>query len=105
MLKRRRHLKQTPSVRDKLLASANEMRDRAARLPPGPEQDALRREARQADTASHIDDWANAAAEVALALAQTAFELEPFRTIRDELSLKLVDLFKHEHIAAQKRQA
>jgi hypothetical protein len=61
MLKRRRYLKQTPSVREKLLASAKAMMDQAGRLPPGPEQEALRRKARQTDTASHIDDWANSA--------------------------------------------
>ena len=61
MLMRRRPLKQTTSLSEKPSGSAKEMRDRAARLPPGPEQDALRRKARQADTASHIDDWANSA--------------------------------------------
>jgi len=43
------------------LVSAKEMRDRAARLPYGPERDALLRKARQADTASRLDDWSNSA--------------------------------------------
>ena len=38
---------------------AKENRDKAVQLPPGPEKDALLKKARQADTASKIDEWAN----------------------------------------------
>ena len=58
MLKRRR-LKQASSLKDRLLAFAEEVRETASRLRPGPEQDALLRKARQADTAAHIEEWAN----------------------------------------------
>ncbi len=61
MLIRRRPLKQPTSLSEKPSGSAKEMRDRAARLPYGPERVALVRKARQADTASHLDDWANSA--------------------------------------------
>jgi hypothetical protein len=36
-----------------------DLRDQAAKLPPGPEREALIKKARQADTASHLDEWAN----------------------------------------------
>ena len=58
MLKRRRFL-QTKSLQDRLAAWAEEVREQAAKLPPGPERDALLKKLRQADTASHLDDWAN----------------------------------------------
>jgi hypothetical protein len=58
MLKRRR-FSQTKSLQDRLAAWAEEVRERAAKLPPGPERDALLKKLRQADTASHLDDWAN----------------------------------------------
>jgi hypothetical protein len=61
MLIRRRPLKQTTSLSEKPSVSAKELRDRAARLPYGPERDALLRKARQAETAAHLDDWANSA--------------------------------------------
>ena len=58
MLKRRR-FHQTKSLQDGLAAWAEEVREQAAKLPPGPERDALLKKLRQADTASHLDDWAN----------------------------------------------
>ena len=76
MLRRRRFEQSTP-LHERLdvwaqdLREAQDMRDaqdvrdvqdvgdQAAKLPPGPERDALIRKARQADTASHLDDWAN----------------------------------------------
>lgn len=56
---RRRRFKQTDSLKDRLIAFANEVRDRASLLPSGVEKDDLLRKARQADTASHLDEWAN----------------------------------------------
>jgi hypothetical protein len=55
----RRRFKQTTSLKDRLASFAEEIRKRASELRPGPERDALLKRARQADTASHIDEWAN----------------------------------------------
>jgi hypothetical protein len=52
----RRRFNQNLSFHDRLVAWANEVREQAATLPPGPERDALLNKARQADTASHLDD-------------------------------------------------
>lgn len=58
MLKRRRY-KQTISFKDRLADWAEKIRERAARLPPGTERDEMLKRASQADTAAHLDDWAN----------------------------------------------
>ena len=58
MLKRRRS-KQTIPLKDRLAAFAKEMVEQASILPPGAEKEDLLRRARRADTASHLDDWAN----------------------------------------------
>jgi hypothetical protein len=58
MLKRRR-TKQTIPLKDRLAAFAKEMVEQASILPPGAEKEDLLRRARRADTASHLDDWAN----------------------------------------------
>jgi hypothetical protein len=55
----RRRFKQTLSLKDRLASFAHEVRERALQLRPGPERDALLKKARQADTASHLNDWAN----------------------------------------------
>jgi hypothetical protein len=55
----RRRFKQTTSFKDRLASFAEELKAKAKMLRPGPEQDALLKRARQADTASHIDEWAN----------------------------------------------
>jgi hypothetical protein len=55
----RRRFKQTESFHDRLTAFAEDARTEAAKLPPSTERDALLRKARQADTASHLDEWAN----------------------------------------------
>jgi hypothetical protein len=57
MVKRRR-FKQTVPLKDRLDTWAQEVRVQAEQLPPGPEREALLKKARQADIASHIDDWA-----------------------------------------------
>jgi len=38
---------------------ADEARAKAATLPPGPERDALLKQARQLDTAIHLNEWAS----------------------------------------------
>jgi hypothetical protein len=58
-MEHRRRFKQTTSLKDRLASFANEVREKARQLGPGPEQDALFKKARQADTASHLDEWAN----------------------------------------------
>jgi len=58
-MQRRRQFKQTISFKDRLASFAKEARERASRLRPGPEKDELLKKASQADTASHLDDWAN----------------------------------------------
>jgi hypothetical protein len=55
----RRRYKQTLTFPDRLKNFAEELKAKASQLRPGPERDALLRKARQADTASHIDEWAN----------------------------------------------
>lgn len=55
----RRHFKQTISLQDRLASFARDARDKASRLPPGAEKDDLLKQARQADTASHIEGWVN----------------------------------------------
>jgi len=56
---KRRRSKQQLSLQDRLAAWAQNVRKQAEELPAGPEQDALLKKARQAETASHLEDWAN----------------------------------------------
>ena len=53
--------KQTVPLHDRLIAWASEVREQAAKLPPGPERDDLLKRARQADAALHLEDWARSA--------------------------------------------
>jgi hypothetical protein len=55
----RRRFKQTVSFTDRLKTFAEELKAKASELRPGPERDALLKRARRADTACHIDEWAN----------------------------------------------
>lgn len=57
-MSKRRRFKQQFTLQDRLAAWAKEVAGQAAALPPGPEREALLRKARQADVASHLDDWA-----------------------------------------------
>lgn len=54
---RRRFNQETP-LQDRLAMFAQEMREKAEQLKPGPERDDLLRRARRADTSMHLDDWA-----------------------------------------------
>jgi hypothetical protein len=56
---KRRHVKHAHSLRDRLKIFSDQLKKQAAQLKPGPEKDALLTRARIADTASHINDWAN----------------------------------------------
>ena len=42
---------------DQIVAEKARLEAEIAELPPGPEQDALRRKIRQLETASHMNDW------------------------------------------------
>jgi hypothetical protein len=56
-MQRRRRFNQTTSLRDRLAAFAEEVREKASSLKPGPERDALLQRASQADTAARLDEW------------------------------------------------
>jgi hypothetical protein len=56
---KRRRFRQKESLKERLASFAEDMRARASRLAPGTKQDDLLMKARQADTALHIDEWAN----------------------------------------------
>ena len=58
-MQRRRRVKQVASFSERLQFFAEDLRAKAAQLRPSPERDALLRSARRANTASHLDDWAN----------------------------------------------
>ena len=47
------------SLDDRLLLFSLRLKAEAVKLRPGPERDALLKRARLADTASHINEWAN----------------------------------------------
>ena len=55
----RRRLTHTLSLNERLKVFSDQLKAKAAKLRPGAERDALRQRARIADTASHIDQWAN----------------------------------------------
>jgi hypothetical protein len=55
----RRLLEPADSLKERLASFAQDARRKASLLPPGPERDQMLRKARQADTAAHLDDWAN----------------------------------------------
>lgn len=51
--------KQGISLKERLIALAQEAREKATAIPAGAEQANLLKKARQANTAAHIDDWVN----------------------------------------------
>jgi hypothetical protein len=46
---------------ERLVAFAKDLREKASLLPPGAEKDDLIQRAQQAETTSHLDEWANSA--------------------------------------------
>jgi hypothetical protein len=54
----RRQSKQSLPFKNRLSEWANTVREQAVQLPPGPERELMLKKARQADTASRLDDWA-----------------------------------------------
>jgi hypothetical protein len=55
----RRRYKPKLSLQDRLALFAKAAREKASLLPPGAEKDELLFKARQADTAAHLNEWAN----------------------------------------------
>ena len=53
----RRRFRQELALKERLLASAREARDRAALLPPGPERQKLLKDARYLKTTADLDSW------------------------------------------------
>ncbi|MBR1138188.1 MAG: hypothetical protein E6614_37855 [Bradyrhizobium sp.] len=60
--KRRRRVKQTMSLGERLLQTAREARDQAKRLPPGIEQARQLRRAREAEAIAELDRFLTAPA-------------------------------------------
>jgi hypothetical protein len=58
-MQNRRRFKHQITLQDRILMWAKEIREQAAGLPPGPERDELLKKVRQAETAMHLDEWAN----------------------------------------------
>jgi len=54
---KRRSFKQTTSLDQRLTEQAERLRKEAQGTPPGVERDRLIRKARQAETASHMQEW------------------------------------------------
>ncbi len=57
MAAKRNRRKQVKGTTERLLESAAEAREQAARLPPGRLQRELLRKAREAETTAHLNDW------------------------------------------------
>ncbi len=57
MIKRRNRTKHTKTFEERLAEEAARFREAAAQLPPGPQRELYLRRARQAETASHINNW------------------------------------------------
>lgn len=56
-MKHWRHATQAETLQETLARFATAMRERAQALPPGAERDQLLKQARNADTTAHLDDW------------------------------------------------
>ena len=56
-INRRRRVRQTVSLQDRLAQQARVDRDQARRLPPGREREELLRHARRAESASQMTEW------------------------------------------------
>jgi hypothetical protein len=57
MIKRRNRTKHTKTFEERLAEEAARFKEAAAQLPPGPQREIYLRRARQAETASHINEW------------------------------------------------
>ena len=52
-----RRFKPTQSLKQRLLDRVRNLRREASLLPPGPHKEDLLQQARQADTAAHMEEW------------------------------------------------
>jgi hypothetical protein len=55
----RRRVKHQLTLQDRIIEWAKEVREQATMLPPGADRDTLLKKVRQAETALHLEDWAN----------------------------------------------
>jgi hypothetical protein len=53
----RRHFRHTMTLEERLAQEAERLRKEARGTPPGIERDRMLRQARQAETASHVNEW------------------------------------------------
>ena len=58
-MQRRRRFKQVVSLQDRIAQWAASIRKQAKEMQPGQERDELLKKLRQAETAMHMDEWAN----------------------------------------------
>jgi hypothetical protein len=58
-MQRRRRFKHQFTLQERIVVWAKEVREQAAKLPPGPDRDMLLKKVQQAETALHLEDWAN----------------------------------------------
>ena len=58
-MKRRRFKQQLTTLQDRIAEWATGVRKQAERMRPGPERDELLRKLHQAETAMHLQEWAN----------------------------------------------
>jgi len=57
MTQRRRRVKQTRSLEERMAEQAAKLKEQANRLPPGQEREELLKRARVAETGAHLSDW------------------------------------------------
>lgn len=55
----RRHFKRAVFLKDRLASFAKDVRKKTDLLPAGRQREDMLKMARQADTAAHLEDWAN----------------------------------------------
>ena len=58
-MQRRRRFKQQTTLQDRIAEWATGVREQANEMQPGPERDELLMKLHQAETAMHLEDWAN----------------------------------------------
>ncbi|HLG89474.1 MAG TPA: hypothetical protein VKZ79_20020 [Alphaproteobacteria bacterium] len=56
-MQRRRRIKHTRTLEERLADEANRLREEAKRLPPGPAREGLLRKAREDELVAHMAEW------------------------------------------------
>ncbi|MCK1542370.1 hypothetical protein IVA98_22675 [Bradyrhizobium sp. 160] len=59
MTERRRRIKQTRSLEERMAEQAAKLKERASQLPAGREREGLLKRARIAETGAHLSNWIN----------------------------------------------